>query len=323
MPILEVEVKRKKRIGTFGSDYLNLYEVKPEKVKIPFSTKPFNPIMQDDPLVCRPNLTRSENRPLFAVERGDIPNFADCELPTAIQKEVDFLQGRGKKNADIDPFLTESESLFRDITKTKFLGQIQDGIPADKTVDGIGAVQGISFSLFENSEVSGRPLSFLPLREPEIYWAFGLSQQKRFEYWGCEQSGADLEPPYLITDTRNQHGINIARLRQQPTFGWNYSWSPTRFFLEIRHGLNTLKYATQVQMTCANGGDNGWEQIQHKNTFILTKTSEPRTQSNWNRTFLSPFNPNASLIPRGRITVLFLADPCDVTSYVGPANAFD
>ena len=317
MPILEVEVKKKNRIGTFGLEYLNLYDVKTEKIKIPFSSKPLSPLFQDEPLVCRPNLSKSENRPLFAIERGDIPAFLDCDLPQAIQKEVDYLSSRGRKNADIDPFLTESDSLFQDITKTKFLGEIQDGIPADKTIDGLGAVQGISFSLFENSETTGRPLGFRALREPEIYWAFGLSQQKRFEYWGCEQSGPDLKPPHLITDQRNQQGTNLANSRNRPSFTWRYSYWPTRFYLEIRHGLNTLKYTPQVQMTCANGGDHGWEQIQHKNSFVLTKQTS-RRQNQWRFGNFLPLSDDVHIIPRGRITVMFLADPCDVTSYLGP-----
>tara|TARA_R110001592_G_scaffold47493_2_gene150417 strand:+ start:2761 stop:3732 length:972 start_codon:yes stop_codon:yes gene_type:complete len=318
MPILEIEVKRKNRVGKFGSSYIDLYDINVDKLKIPFAKKPASPLLQDEPLVCRPNLTKSENRPHFAIERGNIPQF-NCDVPSALQQEVDFLLGNGKENPDVDPFITESESLFQDITKSSFLGE-QQGVPSDKTINGLGAVAGMSFSLFENSEETGRPLDFKPLRKPEIYWAFGLTQQKRAELWGCEQSGPDITPPNLITDTRNQHGINLANLNRNggTNFQYHYSWTPNRFFLEVRHGLNTLKYATQVQMTCANGGDGGFQQIQHKNSFILTKNSSRRSGGGFFGHFNNPFSTESSIIPRGRITVLFLADPCDVSEYLGP-----
>jgi len=320
MPILEVEVERKNRVGKFGLAYLDLYDVKKEKIKLQF-TENTDPILQDEPLVCRPNLTKSENRPLFSVERGDLPTFNDCDVPEALQREVDIIKGNNRESADVDPYLTESESLFQDITKGPYLGERQ-GVPADKQIDGLGAVSGMSFSLFENSDETGRPLSFQPLRKPEIYWAFGLSQQKRTELWGCEASGGDVQPPSLISDSRNQYGINLAKLRQQRSYSWYYAYGNNRFYLEIRHGLNTLKYATNVQMTNADGGDMGFQQIQHKNSFILTKSTNNRTNTLWNRLWLgsaqrSGFDPN-QVIPRGRITVTFLADPCDVSSYLGP-----
>jgi len=255
MPILEVEVQEKVRVGKFGSSYIDLHQVNTSKRKIPFSNQIVDPFFQDDPLVCRPTLTKSINRPQFAIERGDIPQF-NCDLPTALQKELDFLT-TGRKNVDIDPFLTDSTDLHNDITKTPFLG---DRIVPDNEIDQLICVSGVSFTLHEKVNA----VYTQPLNKPKILWAFGLAGSYLTQY-NC--SDGQIFKPILVTDQRNQQGINLGRAGAASQVNWGWHSYNQRYYLEIRHGLNTEKYTTSVEMNTP-GRDIQWIRNQHKNTVF-------------------------------------------------------
>ena len=305
MPILEVEVKEKTRVGKFGSSYIDLHDTVKTKRRIPFSTQQVDPFFSDDPLVCRPTLTKSINRPAFAIERGDIPQF-NCEIPEALEKEIEFLSKGTRKESIMDPFLTESDGLFQDIRKSDNLGEVNE---ANDKIDQLVCVSGISFSLTE--KIPGRDTEIRILNKPKIHWSFGLEGSYLNQY-NC--SDGKIFAPILLTDRRNQQGLNLARqddLGQATRWSW-FSFN-NRMYLEIRHGLNTLKYTVAVDSNVP-GGDFRWLRNPFKNTFVLAKhnlrSRQNQTWGNgWNR--WQQFDPK-QWIPRGVLTVRFYADPCDV-----------
>tara|TARA_B100001094_G_scaffold311100_1_gene346422 strand:- start:84 stop:1046 length:963 start_codon:yes stop_codon:yes gene_type:complete len=299
MPILEVEVKSKVRVGKFGSSYIDVQQPIKDKRRIPLTTQEVDPFFTDDPLVCRPTLTKSENRPQFAIERGDIPQF-NCDVPQALDKELEYLTQGSRKNVDVDEFLTESDALHGDITRSRFIGDV---IQADNEIDQLICVSGISFSLYEQvNDVYWRALT-----KPKIHWSFGLQGDYLTQY-NC--ANGTIFKPLLVTDQRNQQGVNIGRSGVSIGGGWGWHSYNQRYYLEIRHGLNTKKYSTAVDMN-SPGKDIQWTRNQHKNTFVLARHNLISPANRWgNRNRFG--NDWRNFIPRGIITVKFFADPCDV-----------
>jgi len=309
MPILEVEVENNIILGKYGSSYLDIQRPGKNIKRLVFTEETINPFLSDDPLVCRPNLTKSENRPDFAIERGDIPAF-NCDTPTALQKEVEFLRGNNKSSST-DPFLTDDPNIFQDIKDGDFLDVTSIGNSEDE-IDLLVPVSGISFSFFDKAGIQGRLLD-----TPRIIYSFGLKNEQ-LQIYGCSD-GNDITSPQILTDVRNREGINLARNPgRHVRWGWSY-WD-MRFYLEIRHGLNTKKYTTQVHYNSGDTPDGtvatatGFRQTQFKNTFTLTKTRAPaNTQGSGFFGGGRPrFNPLLQ-IPRGVISVTFNSDPCDVS----------
>ena len=309
MPILEVEVEKNILVGKYGSSYLDIERPKKTIKRIPFTEQTINPFLSDEPLVCRPNLTKSENRPDFAIERGDIPQF-NCDTPSALQKELEFLRGNNKSSST-DPFLSDDPDIFQDIKDGKFL-DVTSIANSEDEIDLLVPVSGISFSFFDKPGIRGQLLD-----TPRIVYSFGLKNEQ-LQIYGCSD-GNDITSPQILTDVRNREGINLARnATRHIRWGWSY-WD-MRFYLEIRHGLNTQKYTTQVHYNSGDTPDGsvttaaGFRQTQFKNTFTLTKTRAPSNNRNgfFGGGWGGPrFNPLLQ-IPRGVISVTFNADPCDV-----------
>jgi hypothetical protein len=307
MPILEVEVNDNLNLGKFGSSFLDINIPPKNKKRLTFTTQVVDPFFSDDPLVCRPTLSKSENRPSFAIERGNIPQF-NCDTPSAIEQEIEFLNG-GRKNLDVDPFLTTDESLFEDISKTNFIADRQVTENDPNTIDLLVPVAGIAFSLWEGDSWNSRPAS-----KPRIEFAFGLGNDQLNSTYNCS-GNTKIQAPHLLTDVRNGQGFNLARDPWRAASSWG-SWGGwnNRFYLEIRHGFNTKKYTADVQLNTASGeglAGSGWSMILHKNSYILVRTRPLSTSSNgfWNHR-----GRYSQVLPKGRITVTFFGDPCDIRS---------
>jgi len=306
MPILEVEVKNNIQLGKFGSSFLDLQDPVKDRLRLTFSSEPVDPFFQDDPLVCRPDLTRSKNRPNFAIERGNIPQF-NCDIPEALDKEIDFLYGGKLKNLDVDPFLTTDEDIFDDITKSEFLGDRVPGQNDPNKVDLLVPVSGISMSLYD-----GQGLNARLLQTPKINFAFGLGNDQLSNTYQCQGSNEILAPE-IITDTRNRQGVNLGNNPNSQRWSWFWSYQQ-RFYLEIRHGLNTENYTAHATMLTANGNAgvaSGWQLTHHKNTLVMAFTTPKRSQSQGGF-FNAMAGRHSIMIPKGRINVFFMADPCDV-----------
>jgi len=113
--------------------------------------------------------------------------------------------------------------------------------------------------------------------------------------------GGNISRPVVVSDTRNEHGRNLARLSTQRSWSW---LKGNRFYLEIRHGLNTENYMALVSEA------EYFKQIQKKNSLILTRYISREASE---RMFSGkPIGVNESLfeLPNSRIHVIFYADPC-------------
>lgn len=300
MPQLEVETRKNFKLGKYGSSFIDLYDPPIEKKKLVFTTQIIDPFFKDDPLICKPNLTKVSQRPLFAVERGNIPQW-DCDIPEALQKEADFVMGK-RQSKELDDFFKE-QSNFNDVDirdTNNFGGEFN----TLDTIDKMEAVGGICFSLLDPNTRQFHPNGV------KIHWSFGMGiddVQDSCGGSGVASSGQGFDPPVILTDQRNSEGINIGNRQHQR---WVYSNS--RLYLEIRHGLNSDKYHASVTMN-TEGLQGNWQQTPKNKSFILGRST---LRSNRRFGFFSGFNRfNGPFtdIPNGKITIMFFADPCDYT----------
>tara|TARA_Y100001938_G_C8080876_1_gene428975 strand:- start:372 stop:1331 length:960 start_codon:yes stop_codon:yes gene_type:complete len=302
MPQLEVEIVKNFRLGKYGSSFVDIYDPPKEKRRLVFTTQIVEPLFKDEPLVCKPNLNRISQRPAFAIERGNIPQF-DCDVPEALQRELDFVLGK-RKSIQTDPFLKE-ESDFNDedIRNSRNFGAEFNSVD---TLDKMVAVGGLQFSVINPK--TRRPYE----RGAEVHWSFGLNLgdvQDSCGGSGVASGGEGFDPPVLLTDNRNREGINLASRESGRGL---FFWSNSRVYFEIRHGLNSDKYHASVTHTEAGVGVNAWQKTPKKKSFVLSK-SNLRRNGSFSRGFFGGFSNPWSSFPSGKITVVFFADPCDYT----------
>ena len=306
MPLLQVVNSTKFEIGRFGGSFLDLYKVPKElnNGQGKYLPRNLNPTVSSGAVsigmgtsVCVSGFKQNpERRSYFSIDLTALRVPVEtCGTPEGKQKFFD--QFRSPCPHD-DPFLN------RDPNQDYINGEnILDTVFGNKkyqasgTGNNVEVVSAISFSLTKST-------SFNPTYDAtiDVHWARGMDTSG-----SCPS--ATIHRPLIVPDQRNEEGLNIAR------YGYKGQWwlSGSRYYLEIRHGLNTEDYSAIVN-------DGGWfVQIPKKNSLILSRYIEQSTS------FLEKnkkYEPDESMfeLPKGRINVTIFADPCDITGQTDPAS---
>ena len=165
------------------------------------------------------------------------------------------------------------------------------------TSDKIESVSAISFSITDDAD--WKPTQDEPIK---VWYAKGTNSTS--SSYGCG-SDASISTPVIVSDARNEHGHNIANNGLRNSFS---QYRGNRLYLEIRHGLNTENYFAMVSEP------DYFIQIPKKNSLILARYLDT---NDMNRRLYSGrrFRGDESIfeLPRGRINIVFYADPCQVT----------
>lgn len=231
---------------------------------------------------CLPSFRQEpQNRPYYAIENGtDIPTV-DCQGQEGFRKFTEkFLN---PINEEDDPYLnTDPDKDYKnsdyDVMSSKNAGEIYQ---SSTTKTNWNIVSGIEFSLAPDIHENFNPYFGTKLK---IYWSF--------------DDGAGKQPE-IVTDGRNNEYINVANSNGvNPTY-----WANSRIYLEIRHDLNTMDYSYIVENM------DGWVKTKKKNSFIVSRfvsAYDGNVFRNPNDYYRDPdAGPG---IPRGRCSILFLAD---------------
>lgn len=279
-------------IGKFGGSFIDLHRTKQELKYL--SPKTGNPAVIGGAMGVGQGTVNCVtgfpgNRRIYGIDTSGLKlPITECNTPEAL--DAFARQFRTTIHASSDRFV--NSDIHRDwgtgetyggvdILQTKY----NNGVAFDADAgNSIRTVSAITFSIASYRD--WEPSCKDPVK---VHWASGSSI--------CDT----ISPPVVVSDTRNEHGRNLAKLSTQRSWSW---LKGNRFYLEIRHGLNTENYMAIVSEA------EYFKQIQKKNSLILTRYISREASE---RMFSGkPIGVNESLfeLPNSRIHVMFYTDPC-------------
>lgn len=292
------------KVANFGGSFINLYRVSVNKIDDEFLPETSNPAVPSGAVSvgmgtnqCLSGFKQDPSRrPFFSIDLSglQIP-IQECNTPVGKQKF--FNQFRS-------PVLHDDQFLNRDpngdyINGTNILNTDfgTKKYSASGTGNNVQVVSAISFSLTQTTDFNPTYDAMI-----DVHWSRGMDNSG-----SCPS--ATIFQPLIVPDQRNDEGLNIAR------FGYKGQWwlSGSRYYLEIRHGLNTMDYSAIVN-------DGGWfVQIPKKNSLILSRYIEQQTSYlETNKRY--EIDESMFELPKGRINVTIFADPCDITGQTNPIS---
>tara|TARA_R110000868_G_scaffold269378_1_gene528765 strand:+ start:428 stop:1378 length:951 start_codon:yes stop_codon:yes gene_type:complete len=295
-------------IGKFGGSFVDLHrrtEVDRafDGVYLPIRANPAvgNPLFGVNP-PCLPGADPKSRR-LYAIDTSglkvpEITNIQAFEeqFQTRICGENDdFL------NTDMNKDWADGTS-NHDILKSKYGKYVAY---TSNTGDRMESLSAISFSL-QKDEWSVPPWKPTVQEPVKVWYAKGTAST--LTAYNCV-GDQTISPPVIVTDKRNEIGTNLtdSKTLRNVTYRGRWYGIGGRFYIEIRHGLNTENYLAMVSE------EDYFEIIPKKNSLILARyislsSAEGNTRSSRRD------NPGGIYdLPKGRINVVFFADPCEGT----------
>jgi hypothetical protein len=294
-------------IGKFGGSFVDLHrrtEVDRafDGVYLPIRANPAvgNPLFGVNP-PCLPGAD-PKNRRLYAIDTSglkvpEITNIQAFEeqFQTRICGENDdFL------NTDMNKDWADGTS-NHDILKSKYGKYVAY---TSNTGDRMESLSAISFSVsdsYDNNSTAYGKLWKPTTQEPVKVW-FSKGTASTLTAYNCAE-GQEISPPVIVTDKRNEIGTNITDTKRMREASYGRYGLGSRFYIEIRHGLNTENYLAMVSE------EDYFQIIPKKNSLILARyvsVSNVETHNRYRNSGL--YN-----LPKGRINVVFFADPCEGT----------
>lgn len=293
-------------IAKFGGSFINLHRVSVEQNNggSQFLPQVANPAVPSGAISvgmgtnqCLSGLKQDPSRrSFFSIDASGLTvPIETCNTPVGRQKFFD--QFRSSVPHD-DQFLNRDPAgdyidgvniLNTDFGRKKY--------SASGTGNNIQVVSAISFSLTQTADFNPTYDAMI-----DVHWARGMDTSG-----SCPSS--TIFQPLIVPDQRNEEGLNIAK------YGYKGQWwlSGSRYYLEIRHGLNTMDYSAIVN-------DGGWfSQIPKNNSIILSRYIEQKTSYlETNKRYET--DESMFELPKGRINVTIFADPCDITGQTNPIS---
>ena len=149
-------------------------------------------------------------------------------------------------------------------------------------------------------------------QEPVKVW-YAKGTASTLTAYNCAE-GQEISPPVIVTDKRNEIGTNLtdSKTLRNVTYRGRWYGIGGRFYIEIRHGLNTENYLAMVSE------EDYFEIIPKKNSLILAKYISLENTRTGSRYVTSRSRRRDSPggiydLPKGRINVVFFGDPCEGT----------
>jgi hypothetical protein len=304
MPLVKILNTVGFKVGKFGGTFVNIHKISIEQQSVSnffLPPRPNQAVFGDilgmgmGTEVCESGFKQNPDyRPYWAIDTSSLQVPIDtCATPAGKQRFFDQFKDPIYRD---DPFLNRDPDLDyiggQNILNTRFGSR---KYTASGSGDNIEVVSAISFSLTTTT-------NFEPSYDAtiEVHWARGMDTSG-----GCPSQ--TIHKPVIVPDQRNEEGLNIAR------FGYKGQWwlSGSRYYLEIRHGLNTVDYNAIVN-------DGGWfVQIPKKNSLILARYIDQSTSA-LEKNAKYELDESMFELPYGRINVTIFADPCDITGQTNP-----
>lgn len=308
------------RIGKFGQRFIDLHK---DTQRVP-DTNPL-PILKSigsgalsSPLtrICNPKLANgTTRRKLFAIENG-------TPVPTELCRTNDgllrFMDQFPRINDDLDPFLNDdpladfTDPRF-DIQKSDFYGR---GAKANNELNNVVLVSGITFRIAAVPKNINAYYVIMRQYTPsqletdfiiqDSFASFGYDDSvATSHYYQMCSPNASIPAPVIVTDKRN------AEATSSGVATYSLKW---RYYLEIRHGLNTEKYFFHVNTNPYI--QNSMRVSKKKNSIILkwytSVNSHRKTQA---KNTISAEDPSGQLYDLPEfLDIMFYADPCDTNA---------
>ena len=244
------------------------------------------------------------------IENGlGIPE-ALCGTTKSIYKEiVKKTKGTDSRN---DPFLNEGfeddyTNEKNDITKTPFFG---GGFTANDQLNTVIPVTGIMLEVIPDKAYVQRNFSFQENQKGivRVVTSFGFDSGSDGSAWtGLCSSAKTIAAPVLVTDLRNSTTNNVGG----GFAGASRFVTTWRYYLEIRHGLNTDKYFYTLNANPKVSGS--MTVLKKKNSLILSWYLDPNNMKRSDYVGGTEMLPNSKDVDFPNfIDIIFYTDPCDI-----------
>lgn len=308
MPV-KIENRTTFRIGKYGNSFLDLYRDNQKVLQSPnkLVTNAGGLFGSDDVLICKPNSAKKDKRrKLFAIENATPIPTTVCRTPEGMRL---FYDQYGRINDINDPYLNNDPNKDftqeqYDLLKSNFYGR---GATANNQYDNVVVVSGISFRLRDANSQWWRQTDQSFILESS-FTSFGYDDNSASShYYNLCSPNKVIPSPIVVSDKRN-----VEKSVQDTVTGRNTSYR-YRYYLEIRHGLNTENYFFTLNTNPFI--QNAMKVAKKKNSLILSwyssATSNINTEARWTSTDGNQTGQMFDL--PDFIDVLFHADPCDLT----------
>lgn len=309
MPV-KIENVTNFRIGKYGNSFLDLYRDNQKVLQSPNNlvTNAGGLFGTDDVLLCKPNSAKKDKRrKLFAIENATPIPTAVCRTPEGMKLLYDQY---GRINDIRDPYLNKDPNKDftdeeYDLLKSSFYGR---GATANNQYDNVVVVSGISFRLREaNVQWWQDPEESFILKDSFTSFGYDDSTPTSHYHNLCDPN-KQIPKPIIVTDKRNIEQSS----RSNPLGSFNVSYR-YRYYLEIRHGLNTENYFFTLNTNPFI--QNAMKVAKKRNSLILSwyvsATTNRNTESRW--TSMGGNQSGQMFDLPDFIDVLFHADPCDLS----------
>jgi len=295
-------------VGKFGGSFVDVHRSSAEQTKGQYLAERSNPAIFGGAISTGSGVvdcfkSDPSDRRIYSIDTSGLPLPVEtCTTPEAL--DAFARQFRETISGNTDPYLNRNMSNDwangeeNDILQSKY-GQAVGY--AGVTSDRIESVSAISFSITDDAD--WKPTINDPIK---VWYAKGTDSTSTS--YGCNPD-LKISPPVIVSDTRNEHGHNIANNVVRGVFS---HLRGNRLYLEIRHGLNTENYFAMVSEP------DYFIQIPKKNSLILARfldNKDMRRRLYSGRRYRG--DESIFELPRGRINVVFYADPCESSGFNG------
>lgn len=318
------------RIGKFGGSFVNIhreYQPVPDAPLPEFSNKTgFGPLSAPNTRICvggNGGVTDVRNR-LFAIENGTPEPTELCRTPEGLLR---FMDQFPRINDDADPFLNDNP--YADFTDPKYNIQNTDfygrGASANNQLNNVVLVSGITFRIAAvPKNINGYGIQFGQFSQSQLETDFIIKNSSASfgyddsvassHYYNLCDPSASVPKPVIVTDKRNAEARYKILSRNSATIPRREITVRWRYYLEIRHGLNTEKYFFVIN---TNPYIQDTMRVSKKTNSIILKwytSSNSHRKSQVKKTISSEdYSGQLYDLPEF-LDIMFYADPCDTNA---------
>lgn len=321
---LRVVNQKTHRIGKYGQSFVDLYK---DSQRSPETSLPLLPLIGSGPFSSPPTRicirgTSTGKNPrdkLFAIENGTPEPTEVCRTPDGLLRLMDRYP---RINDDRDPFLNDdplkdfTDALY-DIQNTNFYAR---GVSANNQLDNVVAVSGITFRIAEvPKNINAYNVIYRQYSPDELEQNFIIKNSSASfgyddsisgsHYFGLCDPSATVPKPVIVTDKRNAEATSSGPTPSRTVYSLRW-----RYYLEIRHGLNTEKYFFNINTNPYI--QNSMRVSKKKNSIILKwYTSVNSHRKSQVKNTLASEDPTGTLYDLPEfLDIMFYADPCDTNA---------
>jgi len=327
---LRIANQKTHRIGKYGQNFIDLYrdfQRNPEGSNLTLLPAVGSGALSSPTTrICIQGSSTGKNprNKLFAIENGTPEPTEGCRTTDGLLRLMDRF---GRINDNNDPYLNDdpskdfTQSIY-DIQNSDFYGR---GVSANNQLDNVVAVSGITFRIaavpkninayyvalnqYSPDEIEG---DFI-IKNASASFGYDDSVASSHYYNLCDPN-AIVPKPVIVTDKRNAEatvstvpGNTVTSTRTVYSLKW-------RYYVEIRHGLNTEKYFFNINTNPYI--QNSMRVAKKKNSIILKWYTSVNSDRNTQvKNTISANDPTGQLYDLPEfLDIMFYADPCDINA---------